>query len=197
MKEELQKINLNLQSKIELWLTYKEVKPASFISIHLENGGNSDITNDVANLKAWTDKAGLFCIQDEEQKESFYVSKDVDKARELSKIMWNEDEDSVYRKGILFGYPQNAVKHFSENIEQIDNGSKIFMQVGLIPGDSFGTFLTYDWYPYIRYIVRERNIDEDVQVAMEWARICRKDIPVIAKEFEEEMRQIHRWISSS
>lgn len=189
LKKELKKLNLNIQSKIELWLTYKGLKPASFVSIKLGKRNNyNDISKDVQALKHWLTGAQLFTIQDPTQKESFWISPDQDKVKKLSKIMWKEDRESVYEKGILFGYPRKAVKLYSDHIESIDQGRKTFEQVGLglIAGGDSG-LLTHSLEPYIRYVIRRNYVNEDTQVALEWAKLCRKEIPSIAQQFEKEL----------
>src|SRR5688572_6121461 len=162
LKKELGKLNLNIQSKIELWLVYRDSKPAAFISIKLDDDQSyHSISKDIKLLKQWLNKAGLFVLQDESQPESFYVSKDETVVKKLSKIMWKDDKKSVYKKGILFGYPEKAVKRYSNNIELLNQSLANFEQVGLICGDDFSSYNIYPWSPYIRYIARKKELDED------------------------------------
>ncbi len=192
MEKELEKLNLDLQSKVELWLTYRKAKPASLISIRLE-GEDENIkiySKDIKSLKKWLNKANLNFLQDTKSPELFYVSRDPKKVEKLSKIMWKDDEQNTYQKGIFFGYPKEAVKVYAANIEACIKREKTFKEVGLSSWQDkeIKKFDKY-WKWYMRYTPRRDYLLQDSMVAKKWADICRSEIPNMAKKFESELEK--------
>lgn len=152
---------LNIQSRVELWLTFKSLKPVSAISFR-----NPSKT---ARVFSWLDRANIKYTLDTKRPEIAYVSKDISLAREAMRIMWSKKLVDEIKKGELFGYPKKATKAYASR-----------EPMSTITPQSFPNY----WFAYMRYSVRESYETEDSQVAKKWADCIRKDIPTLAAWFE-------------
>lgn len=167
LSEKLLRIPVTLEGMVQLWLTYKGLKPVS--TVQFKTGENSKDHN---CFTEWLEDAGLTYSPDLKSSEFVFVSKEIELAKRAAKLMWSENEEDLLEKGRIFGYPMAAVKGYA---------SKEKMSV-ITPK----TFPMY-WAAYVRYLVREENTDEDCETGKVWADVVRSDIPELASLFEEEM----------
>ena len=167
LSKKLLSLTITLEGKVHLWLTYKGLKPVSTVQFK-----TSENSIDQNNFTEWLEDAGLTYSPDLKSSEFVFVSKEIELAKRAAKLMWSENEEDLIEKGRIFGYPMAAVKGYA---------SKEKMSV-ITPK----TFPMY-WAAYVRYLVREENIDEDCETGKLWADVVRSDNSELASLFEEEM----------
>ncbi len=181
LKKRLQKFGfLSVQSKIELWLCYRDLKPVSAFPIMLDF---KDSTEEQKKLLNWIDEAGLFCKKDVESR-LYIVSKDVEQINSLLPIVFGNKKEDIIAKCRLYGYPEETAlatyRNFSTEKDGLPKG------VGIKKDNSFGI----SWWPYVRYIVREGFEYEDSLVAKKWAETIKRDLPELDKEFEALLAKV-------
>lgn len=170
ISDRLLSLPVTLEGKVQLWLTYKGLKPVStaqFLS--------SRTPQEEVDFSKWLQDAKLVQAPDHKSEEFVFVSKDMDLAKRAAEIMWSENKDDLLEKGDLFGYPQEAVRAYAFQKD-----------VTVITPSNFQEY----WSSYVRYLVRTTHINEDRLTAKNWADVIRKDIPKLAIQFEEEMANV-------
>jgi len=163
---------LNIQSRVELWLTYKNLKPTSLLIIRENKTKTTPIIN-------WLKHANLTFIINPKDNNQIFISKKTKTCQTLFNIWETTTPKNEYQKGILLGYPEKAAKTFSlyskhpnrknylTNINDPDFPKKEII-----------------FYPYISYTLRKNHEIEDSQTAKIWADCIRKDLPKLAKWYE-------------
>ncbi|GEM_PF-1945515 len=171
LSKRLEDIKLWIESKIQIWATYRDLKPVSSLII-------SDDANESERLLVfeWIKDANLLFETDDDNGNLIYVSKDRVKLKKIKEIMWSTKAEDHITKGLLFGYPKEAVIEFANNHAAMEK--------------SDGETLKLDHFAYIRYKTRISNPIEDSNVALSWAELSRREIPNIAKEFEDALEKV-------
>jgi len=167
ISQTLLSLPVTLEGKVQLWLTYRGLKPVSTAQF-LTNISPQDKTH----FHTWLKNAQMIQTPDLESDEFVFVSKDLARAQRAAAIMWSENRDDIIEKGDLFGYPKSAVAAYADKEEML-----------VVTPQSLDKY----WAPYARYLVRHAHVEEDTSISKVWADTIRKDIPELAGQFEEEM----------
>lgn len=198
IKESLAKrllyLPIDVGEKVLLWLTYRDLKPISEITVQRRNfskirrGIKTIFDEDHPNIKRikkWIKDAGLFKVNEPEYKSAWHVGKDKSKVEISAKIIRQFDFESEVRTGTLFGFPKASVRAYAENRNKSDDEIENIMT-------GTGDLLYKDPYlkdkyftPYIFYNMPKSKVIEESQVARNWADTIRKDIPKLADWFEK------------
>lgn len=162
---------LNIQSRVELWLTYRKLKPCSLL-----------LTRKPKDRKVinWLNEAGLSFYKDRKDTSQIFVSTNKNLAKKLADIWQDESSEAEYQKGILLGYPTQAVKAFS--VYARDPNRKKYL-TSILETDFPKAQINY--FPYLSYIVRRDKISEDSKKAQQWSECIRKEIPKLACWYEK------------
>lgn len=181
LKEELQGFDfLSAQSKIELWLCYRDLKPVSAFPMLTEY--ESSIV-DQEKLYQWIKEAGLQGKKDTDSR-LYIVSKEEKMLDELLPIVFSNTKEDIVTKCELYGYPKETAlaiyRNFSTEKSFLPKG------VGVKKDNNFGIY----WWPYVRYVVREGHEYEDSLVAKRWSEVIKEDFPEVDKEFELQLAKI-------
>lgn len=163
---------LNIQSRVELWLTYKNLKTASLIILRDHKTKTKTIFN-------WLKDANLNFIVNPKNLNQIFVSKNQETCQSLQKIWGINTPKTEYQKGILLGYPEKTVKAFSL-YSQHPNRKDYLTN---IKDPSFPKNHIY-YYPYITYTLRKNHEIEDSRIAKIWSDCIRKDLPKLASWYE-------------
>ena len=162
--------------KVELWLTYKGIKPGSLLALRREKGMTQ---SHVRRVKKWFVDAGLHYKADPHSKgKNLIVSKDKAVVEEIVglKFGYQAPQENYYRLGLLLGYPPKAAKVYASGNKE--------MLIG--PGDEDSPVKdTYESL-YAQFTVRKGYEKEDIKTAKLWADTIRHDIPRLAQWFEKE-----------
>lgn len=171
LSKRLEDIKLWIESKIQIWATYRDLKPVSSLII-------SDDATESERLLVfeWIKDANLLFETDDGNRNLINVSKDKSKLKKIMEIMWSTKAEDHIAKGLLFGYPKEAVVEFANNHAAMERGG--------------GENLKFDHFAYIRYKTRTSNPIEDSSAALSWAELSRREIPNIAKEFEDALAKV-------
>ena len=168
---------LSNQSKVELWLTYKDIKPVSAVALTHGNNNSDEAEN---KLRDWIVAAGLI-IEKDNNSQNYFVSKKQDLIDEIKPIVFGNTKEDILKKSRLYGYPESTVlaayRNFTDDKEGLPIG------VALTKEDSE----KIPWWIYVRYIVRVDHKKEDSMVAKIWREVIKADLPELDKEFEKEI----------
>lgn len=166
-------------NKVELWLTYKGLKPVSLFSPRKKDGLTAAQFN---KIKKWITNAGLFIEPDPHSgdEEHFIISQNTKLLDKVKKMDFSSHAlpENYHKLGVLLGYPSEATKAYaygssSKLIGADDTGSPVRNK----PESSYAQFL-----------LRKGYEKEDIKTAKIWMNTVRHDIPKIAKEFEKEIK---------
>lgn len=162
---------LSLSDRIYLWLTYRGIKPVSEI-VFIKDKRNPK----TKRIIKWLKDANLYYIPESTSKKNYvglYISKDYKKVELLDKLSLKNDKKSEFIKGILYGFPKEVVKAYKTNTSA--------------EGYFLHPYLKNKYFtPYILYSSRRDHIKEDSQTAKLWADTIRKEVPTLAKWFENK-----------
>lgn len=186
--QQLDELPLESFSKVEAWLVYREAKPAATISFTYE--GDTPVPNEnVEMVENWMKAHNIYAKQDPKVPTLLHISKNELSVNKLCQIALKFDPQSTYEKGVLFGYPLEAVEIFSKHCEELMDDITAYKKYNLVYGGSpeARNFPHY-WTRYNRYITRENEIYEDSLLAKKWADIAREEIPLVAQKFEESLK---------
>ncbi len=180
-------LSLDLDSKVCLWLTYRDIKPVSAILIKDKN------ELQFRKIIKWFEDAGLYHSIESDCRNCFHVSRHKEKAELSSRVLHLFDYDNEYLSGTLFGFPKDAAKAYAENRDKKSQVDKTLMLSG--NEKDVHPYLSDKYYaPYILYAVRSNHIEDDSQSAKLWADTIRKEVPVLAEKFERiNQKQVHRF----
>jgi hypothetical protein len=167
MEKELIQLEVTIEGKVHLWLTFKGLKKVSTVQFLPDTKPSG-----IENVFIWINSNGLFYAKDHKSSSFIFVSKEKKLAERAAVIMWSEEEKDILEKGDLFGYPKEAARAFSlkENL-------------AVVTPHNYKEY----WAPYVRYLVREGNVDSDSMIAKEWADEVRSGVPNLADIFEREI----------
>ena len=163
---------LNVQERIQLWLTHRGLKKATLITLE-KNKQNQRIFK-------WLHDTSLEWVQ---KRERIFVSKNKLIANQLSNIWNKNNQESEYQKGILLGYPTKPSQAFAKYADNKYRGKYL---VNIIDPNFPKSVIPY--YPYIFFIVRKGKEKVDSVIAKRWAKVIRADIPKLAKWYEKEIK---------
>lgn len=180
---------LDLNEKVLLWLTYRGLKPVSNIYVKRRNfsllrkgnvaRGPAVDQKKKREIRKWIKDAGLFCLTKEND---WYVGKNSEKVKLLTKTIDRFDSESEYETGTLLGYPRNSVKAYAFN-RKAKLGQKQIPMIGSLLSD-YSALRNRYFAPYVMFSIRADSIKEDVKVAKLWADTIRKEVPLLAKWYE-------------
>lgn len=167
LKETLLTLPITLEGKVQLWLTYKGLKPVSTVAFL-----PTITSKEKAIFNTWTKEANLFQSVDHKSDAFIFVSKDKALSQKAADIMWSETHEALVQKSKLFGYPEETVLAYKSKNRVV------------VHPNNFHKY----WAPYVRYIVRPEYIERDSLPARVWADVIRNEIPALALQFEEYMK---------
>ena len=178
LKEDLLSFDfLSNQSKVELWLTYKNIKPASAFPI---KNGDKKTYKEEELLLGWIQKIGLF-VKKDLASGLYLVSRKQELIAELLPIIFSNIKEDIEKKCTLYGYPKEtalaAFRNFTQNKDGLPVG------VGLKKDNPFNI----TWWPYVRYVVREGFEYEDSLAAKAWQEEIIKELPELDRLFCEDL----------
>jgi hypothetical protein len=165
---------LFLPKKNYLWLTYKGIKPVSLIPLSRENGPLAYTHK--KRIYHWLKDAGIFYKIDPITKGNtihLIISKDPKRIEEVIKLGSNLTLEAEYELGILLGYPKEAVHAYVYEYSTISFDDKANLLDTKHPE-----------FKYSGYRFRRGFEQEDLKTAILWMETIRKDIPKLAKWFE-------------
>ena len=201
---------LDLNEKVLLWLSYRELKPVSALTTTRRNlpelrqekirSPYSVSSHRIKRVKKWIRSAGLFHATEPKNPSSWHVGKNKDKVALSAKIIYRLDYQSEVQSGLLFGYPEMSVKAYARN--QVAKLGET--QIPIVwPGHKFfHPFLKDKYYTaYLSYAIRSNRIKEDSRTAKLWADTIRSEVPILAGWYEtavasrqkEESKFITTW----
>lgn len=188
---------LDLHEKVLLWLAFRGLKPVSEITVHRRNmvllrkgirTSSPNIKNKIKRIKKWIQDAGMFYATEPKYETSWHVSLDKNKAKLSAKVIHKFDYKNELLSGTLFGFPKESVKAYAHN-RVVKFGKKAILMVS--PYDFNHHYLKNKYYrPYAFYAIRADRVKEDSQTARLWADTIRKEVPTLAKWFEEDEEKI-------
>ncbi len=181
LKKRLQKFEfLSTQSKIELWLCYRDLKPVSAFPLISDF---KDSAEEPEILMNWIRDAGMLFNKDNESK-LYIVSKDLEKINSLVPIVFSNTKQDIITKCRLYGYPKETAlatyRNFSGEKDGLPKG------VGIKKDNGFGI----SWWPYVRYVIREGFEHKDSLIAKKWSEEIKKNLPELDKEFEALLAKV-------
>lgn len=169
---------LSNQSKVELWLTYKSIKPTSAFPLKDESEVNRK------KLFAWFKNGDLFVNKDKDS-DLYIVSKSLELIDELLPIVFSNSKEDIQKKCTLYGYPKEtalaAFRNFTQNKDGLPVG------VGLKKDNPFNI----TWWPYVRYVVREGFEYEDSLAAKAWQEEIIKEFPGLDRLFIDDLLSVY------
>lgn len=185
---------VDLGEKVLMWLTYKELKPVSEITVikrNLSKLRKGIRTNDYdfnspksKRIRKWLKDAGLFRVSESKYPGSWHIGKNLSEVKLSVKVIRKFDYENEILSGKIFGFPPGSVVAYAINrsLEASDPKHPV-----LWPGDRFQNPYLKDKYftPYIRYALDANRIKEDSEIAKIWADTIRKDVPTLAKWYEK------------
>lgn len=173
LRKSLPYLPLNIQSRVELWLTFRKLKPSSIIVLR-----NSKLSS-IKRVTGWLKRTNLiYKLLDEDKIIVSYEKTSVDK---LKKIWHKNTPKSDYEKGILLGYPIETVKAFEKN-----RSSLTCITAKDFPRNSL------DYYQYITFLVRKGHEESDSKISKFWSECIRTDQPLLAKWYEEIISKLSK-----
>lgn len=175
--------------KVELWLTYRQLKPVSSITL------NSDSTNSLQDPKTkeiikWISDAGLQFFPDPKVERILHVSRSLRLAKVAARIARSNTYEDTLTKGKIFGYPVKAGEVFAVQFPLIAEKKPIPGGIKFVVQVKDRELLSHYWWPYARYSVRRGYVYEDSLVAKKWADVVRREVPKLAKFYEESMEKL-------
>lgn len=162
----------NIQSRVELWLVFKDLKPASLIIVRGHKIKNQNIFN-------WLKNANLNFIVNPKKHNQIFVSKNQETCQILQKIWEVNTPEAEYQKGVLLGYPEKTAKAFSL-YSQHPNRKNYLTNIN---DPNFPKNQIFH-YPYITYTLRKNHEIEDSQTAKRWSDCIHKDLPKLASWYK-------------
>lgn len=161
---------LMLSERVYLWLTYRGIKPVSDIGF-IKDKKNPK----TKRIIKWLKDAGLCYIPESTSKNNYvgvHISKDKEKAELLDRLSLKDDKKSEFTKGTLYGFPEKAAG----------------VPKNMLTGEYYThPYLKNKYFtPYMLYGSRRDHIKEDSQTAKLWADTIRKEVPTLAKWFENK-----------
>ncbi len=173
LKKDLMRFSfLSAQSRIELWLTYKDLKPVSAFPAR-EDG----------DFVEWLQRTNIF-YEKVPDSDLFAVSKEKERIQELLPIAFGNKKEEIEKKCVLYGYPAETALATYRNFAEQKDGLPV--GVAVKKDNVFGI----TWWPYVRYVVREGHEHEDSLVAKRWSEEIKRDLPELDREFEELLTKI-------
>lgn len=168
---------LNIQSRIELYLTLNGLKPASVITIRDNKEKN------LRRVRNFLRGNHLYFSVDKKDSLQYFASLDRLTTKTICSI-WNKDsEKSEIKKGNLLGYPTKAVILFVKYSRSVDRPKFL---TGIYDKDFPRS--TLDYWPYIGYIVRKGYEAEDSVIAKKWSDFIKQNNPVLARWYEKRIK---------
>ena len=163
--------------KVELWLTYKGIKPGSLLSLIREKGMTQV---HIKRIKKWLTDAGIHFQDDLGSKSGNHliISKDkkvIDQIANL-KFSFESHEEDFYQLGVLLGYPPKAARAYA-------SGNRELL---ITPNDKDSPVKGNYETPYAQFMIRSGHEKEDIKIAKIWADTIRHDIPKLARWYEDE-----------
>ena len=169
---------LFVAAKIDLWLTYKGLKPASIVTLTKGNGSFTSVhQNKILN---WAREAGLhyhLTPSANKDRNNLIVSKDPQIVAELFKMTPPLSDEGQVRLGTLLGYPPEAAKAYGHDFNSLIGSNDSHSPVKDLPESM-----------YANYMLRKNHEAEDLQIAKAWMETIRKDIPKLAGAYEKIAR---------
>lgn len=174
LNKRLPYLPISILGRIELWLTYRNLKNASSISLRKPFDLESSTTKRTMH---WLADAGIFYQVDGRDSSLLHVAKTQELAKKMSLLQWSKREEDILFRGIQYGFPEKAVRLFSANHEKltaVDSKSSLL-------ADCY-------WKPYVRFMVRIGHEKEDSLVAKNWADIIENEVPIVGRWFEKKLK---------
>lgn len=174
--------NLPLEiGKVNLWLVFRNVKPMTSIVLDF-NWGKDE--NKEKQILAWFEKAKILFSVSQKFTNTLHISKKK-KALDLNKkYEMRDDLNGHYVRGLLYGFPKKAVEVYSSEILKVEPIKSDKLTFAFHSSDLKNKY----WLFYNEYFLRSRFEFEDSLVAKKWADLARKEISVVAEQFESEMK---------
>jgi len=215
IKEDLLKLPIRIDSKVNLWLVLADFKPATEVLVketifnkeeRTESASEKDFNKVVSFIKnlglnhrirrqynsGWRKivvNGQTLKINVTFIRDVILVSKheeSVDQLYSCTTDLDRESESAHYQLGTLFGFPEKAVKEYAFWMRWYTT-DKYFPKTLSRSIDTHKMLQDCYWEPYVQYIVRKGHEKEDSLVAKHWADRIRKDLPELAKKFEKEV----------
>lgn len=175
-------LSLDLHEKVLLWLSYRGLKPVSGITVERRNiallrrgikTSPPNIKNKINRIRKWVHDADLHYATEPGYPNAWHVGRDKNQVTLSAKILHRFDYKSEYQSGILFGFPIESAKAYAHN--------RI-----LKPGENrISMIKPFEFSPYQFFSTRADHGREDGQIAKVWESSIRKDVPLLAKWYEE------------
>ncbi len=203
-------LSLDLQEKVLLWLTYRGLKPVSEITAEKRNKAilrkkllgktfrdtfvdTYDFNSPKSQrIKRWIHEAGLVFVPEPGGELSWHVGKKADQVNLSVEIIRKFDYDNELQSGLLFGFPEESAKAYAHNREVKQDQAIPMVGTGSLRFEN--PYLKDKYYtPYVLYNMPISRVEEDIQTAKLWADTIRKDVPKLAKWFENsEVRRLKK-----
>ena len=172
---------ISAQSKVQLFLAAIGIKPVSWINITNKN--------ETEKLINWLTKVGLYYLTSTDDSSLIFVSKNKTLLSEANNIAFSNTKESIIKKCLLFGYPeQTALAHYSFYYIN-PNGTKNITGRNIHPRNDFSEF-PFDYLPYLCYTVRLNHEIEDMETAKKWYDIVKKDAPELDKQLRISIQNL-------
>lgn len=194
---------LDIHEKVLLWLAYRGLKPVSEITVTRRNialfrrlirqGKKIKSTYDsnspkTKRVRKWIRDANLFYATEPGYPIAWHIGRNNSKVRRSARLLHRFDYKSEYQSGILFGFPKESAKAYAHNRITKDEKKLIPM---VSPFRAEQSFLKNKYYKsYAFYAIRADRVEDESRVAKLWADTIRKEIPLLAKWFENHQRKI-------
>ena len=204
--ERLEKALLPIEDKVELLLVWRDLIPARDISISSQSWKENEPPKyidpkRVGSLKKLVEDMKLYYAVSPKQivdGEYFYTTENgqekLEKKEEIVLYVAKKKEDldlfirAIKTKndqllGILYGYPDSAVKAYCEEEK---TGEKRTIGAGELPKD----IQKRDDFAFARFKLSRDNWSEELETGKRWARVVKETSPKLYNEFMELMSKV-------
>lgn len=167
-KHQVNYLPINILNRYELFLVLFDKKPSATITL------DKDIDKHRGRLEAFLTKNNIYYTIDSENKNLYFVSKNKDNAFALKRL-WNKDtEETEVEKGLLLGYPKQAVITFAKYSKSGDRSK----------------YLSLCTNPYGGYMIRVGFEAEDTKVSAQWRNFVEKENPKLLLWLDNKIKPL-------
>ncbi len=133
-------------------------------------------------LVNWLQEANVAHMPSRKRSKILHVSKDKKLLDLNQKYELGEDFATHIERGKLYGFPRKTIENYAN---AVSNDENLFPNEKVVFAAMSDEVRGHYWYPYTEYLLRKGHEYEDSLIAKKWADLARKEIPEVAKEFEE------------
>lgn len=181
LAKELEVLPLEV-GKVNLWLVFRNAKPMASIVLNFNWGEDK---NKEKQILSWFEKTNVLFNVSQKFSNTLHISKRK-KALDLNKkYEMRDDFKGHYLRGLLYGFPRKAAEVYSREILKIEPIKSEKLTFAFDSPDLKNKY----WLFYNEYFLRKNFESIDSVVAKKWADLVRKEIPVVAEQFEVDAKQ--------